>query len=197
MENVNRIRILQVARDLFNARGYRSVTVQELAEKLGISKKTIYQYFTSKEEIATAVVEETMESLDEIQVQFINMAKESQSDPLFLIKEILIHAKNESMRFGPLFKMDMEKYLPDLANKFKQFRIESKQNIERLLQRAQEIGLLKDIPINLAMEILSVCLKAIVQLENRDRFSTEDALDLFLDIFCNGIANQALIKKNM
>lgn len=186
MENVNRMRILQAARDLFNTRGYRSVTIQDLAEKLGMSKKTIYQSFSSKEEIATAVVEETMEAVRKV----LHISKLPQSDPLFVIKEILIHVKDESMRFGPLFLMDIEKFLPDLANRFNQYRVEKNQYIEQLLKSAQDIGLVRDIPIKLATEVLKMCLKALVnsQLLSQNGFSIENKIDLFLDIFCRGIA---------
>lgn len=44
----NRERILQCALDLFYAKGYDAVGVQEIAEKAGITKPTLYYYFGSK-----------------------------------------------------------------------------------------------------------------------------------------------------
>lgn len=170
---------------MFNTRGYRSVTIKELADQLGMSKKTIYQYFSSKEDIATAVVEECMKRLDEV-------AKISDMpglDPQFVIKEILMHSKEESLRFGPLFMMDMEKYLPGLAKRYKTFRNEKKQIIGELLKSAQHMDLIKDIPIPLVTEILSVCLKGLVRADSFSQlgFSTTYVLDVFLDIFGKGI----------
>lgn len=161
------------------------MTIKELADQLGMSKKTIYQYFSSKEDIAAAVVEECMQRLDEV-------AKISDMpglEPQFVIKEILMHSKEESLRFGPLFMMDMEKYLPELANKYKAFRNEKKQIIGELLKSAQHMDLIKDIPIPLAIEILSVCLKALVRSDSFSQlgFSTTYVLDVFLDIFGKGI----------
>ena len=186
MDIAIRMRILQAARELFNTRGYRSVTIQDLAEKLGMSKKTVYQYFSSKEEIATAVVEETMDKV----YQVLHMPDLASSDPLSAIQEILVHVKDDTKRFGPLFLLDIEKYLPDLSIRFNQFRKEKDQHIEQLLQQAQAMGLVKDIPLPLAIQVLKVSLKAIVQsqLSPQNRFSTEDMVDLFLHIFCNGIA---------
>lgn len=186
MENINRMRILQTAHVMFNTRGYRSVTIKDLADKLGMSKKTIYQYFSSKEEIAIAVVEESMERINQVA----KISELPNLDPIFVIKDILIHAKEESMRFGPLFLMDIEKYLPDLAHRYKQFRNEKKQILGQLLKSTQDMDMLKAIPIPLVTEILSVCLKALVKSDSfsQHKFSTADALDLFLDIFCNGIA---------
>ena len=44
----NREQILETALDLFYTRGYDAVGVQEIAEKSGITKPTLYYYFKSK-----------------------------------------------------------------------------------------------------------------------------------------------------
>src|SRR4051812_8063703 len=53
-----RERILVKAHELFNRFGFRRVTMDEIAMKTGMSKKTIYQYFENKDEIVNAVVDE-------------------------------------------------------------------------------------------------------------------------------------------
>lgn len=194
MENVYRMRILQAAHELFDNRGYRSVTIKDLADKLGMSKKTIYQYFYSKEEIATAVVEEAMQKMD----QAFHISELPKADPLLAVKKMLLLAKDESMRLGPLFLMDIEKYLPDLAYRYKQFRNEKKNMIKQLLRNAQQMGLVRDIPIELSTEILSVSLKALVKSEffSQYGYSISDVLDLFLDIFCKGITATNTLEKD-
>lgn len=184
MENATRMRILQAARLLFNTRGYRSVTVQELAEQLGMSKKTIYQFFSGKEEIAAAIVEETINRIDRAFIE----SQQKETDPVRRIKALLTHVKDEATRFGPLFLMDMEKYLPDLAGRYNEFRTAKKQSMIGLLQDARDRGWVRNIPFPLTADILSVCVKAII---HSDRFSTEEALELFLDIYCRGIAESS------
>ena len=44
----NRERILETALELFYSRGYDAVGVQEIAEKSGVTKPTLYYYFKSK-----------------------------------------------------------------------------------------------------------------------------------------------------
>ena len=53
-------RILQKANDLFRRYGVKSITMDEIAAQLGASKKTIYQYFSDKDELVEAVVRETI-----------------------------------------------------------------------------------------------------------------------------------------
>ena len=49
-------RILLKARDLMLQSGLRQVTMDDLAQELGISKKTIYQYYKDKDDLVKAVV---------------------------------------------------------------------------------------------------------------------------------------------
>src|SRR5215813_14160674 len=65
-----RQRILGAAREQFLAHGFRSVTMHDLAEGLGMSKKTVYAHFPSKTALLEAMlldkfdcVEEDMEAI--------------------------------------------------------------------------------------------------------------------------------------
>src|ERR1700724_161546 len=58
-------RILEKATDLFMRYGIRSITMDEIAAQLGISKKTIYQFFTDKDAMVEAVVNEEINRNEE------------------------------------------------------------------------------------------------------------------------------------
>ncbi len=53
-------RIIDAAREAFMKYGFSRVTVDEISGKLGISKKTIYKYFETKEDIVRAVTEQIL-----------------------------------------------------------------------------------------------------------------------------------------
>jgi AcrR family transcriptional regulator len=61
--------ILEAAVDLFLERGYPGATMDELAARLGTSKRTLYQHFPSKEDLAVSLIVRAMrlavEALDE------------------------------------------------------------------------------------------------------------------------------------
>src|SRR3954471_8810920 len=50
-------RIRQKAHDLFMQYGLRSVSMDDIANSLGISKKTIYQYYEDKDALVEGVIE--------------------------------------------------------------------------------------------------------------------------------------------
>ncbi|MGC9027842.1 MAG: TetR/AcrR family transcriptional regulator, partial [bacterium] len=60
MDKHIRQRIVKKAAELFPRLGFSKVTMDELCDELGISKKTLYKYFTSKDEIADAVYQRNM-----------------------------------------------------------------------------------------------------------------------------------------
>lgn len=54
----NKENILKVALDLFSAKGYDGVGIQEIVEKAGITKPTLYHYFGSKRGLLESLIEQ-------------------------------------------------------------------------------------------------------------------------------------------
>jgi TetR/AcrR family transcriptional regulator len=59
----NRSRLLACALDLFTARGYDAVGVQEVADAAGLKKPTLYHYFGSKSGLLQSLLEENFAEL--------------------------------------------------------------------------------------------------------------------------------------
>ena len=57
-----RRKIVKVATAELAKKGYRNVTMSEIAKKVGVSKAAIYDYFESKESLVAAVAVSTLES---------------------------------------------------------------------------------------------------------------------------------------
>ena len=61
-----RQRILEVAETQFGAKGYSGTHLQSIAEEVGVQKTALYYYFSSKEALYVAVLEQMLETLDGI-----------------------------------------------------------------------------------------------------------------------------------
>lgn len=59
----NRARLLQCAKELFYARGYDAVGVQEIVLQAGVTKPTLYYYFGSKKGLLESLIAERFDSL--------------------------------------------------------------------------------------------------------------------------------------
>ena len=131
-------RILLKAADLFMRYGIRSVTMDEIAGQLGISKKTIYQFFTDKDEIVEGVVDKEIQQ-NECKCENYLTASEN------AIHEVFISLEGMEEMFkamNPLIMYDLEKHhfkahkkFRDHINKFLY------QVIEENLQRGIKEGL--------------------------------------------------------
>jgi TetR/AcrR family transcriptional regulator len=60
----NRARIIETALELFAARGYDSVGVQEICSRAGVTKPTLYHYFSNKRGVIEAVLEHFVGALE-------------------------------------------------------------------------------------------------------------------------------------
>lgn len=67
--------IVEAARYLFQTQEYEKITMQDVMDKLGIAKGTIYHYFSSKEALLEAVVENIVDSTIELMQDRINETK--------------------------------------------------------------------------------------------------------------------------
>ena len=189
MEDLNRQRILEVAHELFNIRGYKSVTISDIAEKLGMSKKTIYQYFSSKEEIASSVIEKVMSRIAE---KFVLL--EEGSDPISDIRSTFEQIKVEVSRVSPLFQEDIRKLLPQVHQKLREMRAEKFKMVEESIRKAQQLRQVK--------ETVDAHLVTILFLGTLEGLSTSDlsrhgipklqAFDTLIDIFISGILEHKL-----
>lgn len=105
-----REKILHKATELFLNYGFKSVTMDDLAEKLAISKKTIYSHFENK----TKLVEETTLNMFCIISNGIDEIIALQKNPIEELYEIkrfvMMHLKDE--KTSPTYQL--QKYYPKI-----------------------------------------------------------------------------------
>ena len=62
-KQIKRERILNAAADLFSQKSYHEVMMEDVANMIGVAKGTVYNYFTSKEELYFTIMSLRMENL--------------------------------------------------------------------------------------------------------------------------------------
>lgn len=111
-------RILSKATDLFMRYGIRSITMDEIAAQLGISKKTIYQFFTDKDDMVAAVIDHEIESNEMECMQFRDQS-ENAVHHVFLAMENLEEMLSCT---NPLMLYDLEKHHPRSYKKLREYK---------------------------------------------------------------------------
>jgi TetR/AcrR family transcriptional regulator, cholesterol catabolism regulator len=112
-------KILEEAERLFWKYGVRSITMDDIAKRLAISKKTIYQHFTDKEDI---LIQVTQFRLNKDHEMVACAAVDSQT-PIHEILAMLDELRKNADKVNPTLMMDIKRYYPrawELYLKFKE-----------------------------------------------------------------------------
>jgi len=118
-------RIRQKADELFMRYGLRSVSMDDIANSLGISKKTIYQFFADKNELVDAVLEETL-SFNKQNCDRNRSGSANAVEEIFLSMDI---ADQIFRNMHPSVIFDMQKYHPQAFSRFLKHKNEYLYNI--------------------------------------------------------------------
>jgi AcrR family transcriptional regulator len=111
-------RILAEAERLFWKFGVRSVTMEEIAKQLGISKKTIYQHFPDKEQILYQVIQhKTSRNQSEMECMVMDTA-----NPVEEILSVLNMMQKNADQISPNLLMDIKRYYPQAFSLFRQYK---------------------------------------------------------------------------
>lgn len=131
-------RILQCAEDLSRKIGFRAVTMDQLSSQMGISKKTIYQFFTDKDELVDAIME-TEISKRQQDCAVLHEEAENAIHEIFMTMEMLTE---DFQDINPIVIHDLRKFHPATFDKFERHKNEFLyQVISKNLLRGKEEGL--------------------------------------------------------
>ncbi|WP_079911250.1 TetR/AcrR family transcriptional regulator [Paenibacillus sp. 32352] len=150
MDDIIRTRIVHAAAELFKVKGYRSATLSELASQLGMSKKTLYMYFTGKEQIAEAVIELMLSAIE----TKVKEARLQGGSPLEIFRTAFRSIRREITQLNPMFLEDVQKFVPGLWERIEQFRTRQLSFLEGLLVQARQEGLIRELNPKLTSVIM-------------------------------------------
>jgi AcrR family transcriptional regulator len=118
-------RIQAKAEELFRKYGIRSITMDEISNQLGISKKTLYQSFTDKEEIV-AVVFERMMNENKSRCTADRDKADNAIHEVFLAFDAVLQMFKE---MNPAILFDLAKYHPNVYKNFHAYKYEFLYNV--------------------------------------------------------------------
>lgn len=107
-------KIITKASELFLKLGFKSITMDDIAGEMCISKKTIYKYFCNKE----LLVEESTESIHKAVHETINSIVQMNHNAIvenFKIREMFSEMFKSSVDTSPIYQL--KKHYPDIYEK--------------------------------------------------------------------------------
>lgn len=121
-------KILSAAIELFRQYGFKTITMDDIARKAGISKKTLYQHFANKNEVVTESILWFKGNVSEnctIHLTQSENAIEGMVRVMAMFDDI-------NKKMNPLVLFEMERYFPECFKKFRESIMQD--DVQRLKQ---------------------------------------------------------------
>jgi len=183
-------RIAETGFALFRQYGVRAITLDEIALQLGISKKTIYEHFTGKDELVTEVLRQRIHHIQQLFGDLTAQSKDAIEANLLMIQFLDGLFRN----MNPVVVVDLQKYHPEAFQIYQDhmygFVIDA---MRRNLARGISEGLYREdidqeIMARLRVESSNMCFKP--GIFPKDHFEMSRVQRQLLEHFLFGIATE-------
>jgi AcrR family transcriptional regulator len=169
-------------------RGWKSLTMDEIATSMGISKRTIYENFTDKENL---IEQSLFYFLEEGQKEVKTMLDSSDNIIDLIFKQTKCNSES-LMKVKYNFFMEIRRYFPNVYDKVVgTFKKEYLRNLEKLLYKGQHDGVFrKDIKVKICASLMQEFIRMILM---QDSLLVENRMELmrvFMDTFSRGMATE-------
>jgi len=143
--------MLQEAEELFLQYGIKSITMDDIASHLSVSKKTIYSRFSTKNDIVNEVIKASMQQI----IADMNTISAKAKDAVDEILDILRYMDKIFTRLNPAVFYDLQKYHPEVWESFKRFQHNylNKSLVNNLKRGIQEGVYREDVNIEIAAQL--------------------------------------------
>lgn len=186
-----RERIVAGARGHFFAHGFRGVTMDDLAREVGMSKKTLYAHFRSKETLLKAVLAVKFRQVD---ADLAQVTAGGRPGLVAAMRELVARLQRHLQEIQPPFVRDMHRTAPEM---FKAIQARRRELVERhfgrVLGEGRRKGIIRrDISTGLMIEILLGAIDAILNPAKIVELglAPEAALSTILTIFFQGVVTE-------
>lgn len=187
MEDQNKI--IELTEEKFFRDGFYKTTMDEVASELKMSKKTIYKFFPSKDDLVTAIARHFMEGLKSKILPALNSDKnaiEKLAELNYILAKVSTKVSTKRMD-------EIKRHLPKLWNEIDAFRTKMMfLNITKVIDQGKAEGLFIDYPTPIIMNTLVSSVRAIVNPEFilNNNFSIGEAATLVFKVVIGGIVTE-------
>lgn len=138
-------RIIETARKSFAKYGYKRVKTSDISKETGISKRTLYEHFPSKEALFQSVINDTHIKLEkDISAVLDRIVNDDKSDFVEELANLIKVNVDCSSTFTKEFYEDIEKLSPDSWNMITKFReIQLKSMFFKIYEIGENRGIFK------------------------------------------------------
>ena len=188
-------RIINTACELFMERGIRSVTMDEIAAHLGISKRTLYEMFANKDELLEKSIDYMRQEWHNKMEQII---KETPSCIFGLLNVLKYSTEQHNMNKTPkdIFYSDLRKCRPDLIKRHNEHRHSHILLMAKHLEKGIKQGTVrKNLNLSLASTLLMAQVEGLESVKTMREYSHVEIFTTLVLSFCRGISTEKGLKE--
>ena len=185
-DNQSKEQILEQGFETITQNGVKFFTVESLAAHLGMSKKTIYKFFPSKELLIEKIVDFFTGTIERKLKQIV----ESDMDPVEKFTKIMDFIMDKISRTSMDKIVELKNRYPVVWKKVETFRQGLTQDFATIFIEAQEKGFArKDIDMNIVATIYMNIVNSTFQPEFflRNNLAPVDTVNLFVNLITEGM----------
>lgn len=177
-------RIINAAKEAAAAQGLR-YTMNDLARNLGISKRTLYEHFQSKEELIGVIVDDIIAEMEKQKLLIVNDIGLGLKEKIFGILSV----QPAEWDFDRAAE-DLKRLYPKEWQKFDSLIEKEWDIIGVLLKQGVESGIFRSIQIPIAQKIMKSAVDGLVDYRflRQNQTTLREALASMVDMLVNGIA---------
>jgi AcrR family transcriptional regulator len=189
MEDTQQSLLLRI-RELIFLYGTKSITLDDIASRMGISKKTIYGCCPDKKQLVDRIVQDYL-SLHRQDTEKIRSQSRHAIDEVLQMARL---ARARMEKISPAFLFDLNKYYPDTWERFEQYRThEVFTQVVRVIKRGQKEGLFRtnlDTEIVAAMHLQHIRLLTDPGQQPRPERPVADLIRHIISVFLHGVVTR-------
>jgi len=159
--------------------------VDELASRYGISKRTIYRHFQSKEEIIEAVLQQFFANIE----REVRLVLDSSANPVEKITNFIILISEKLRIMDPRVYGELQRYYPGIWEKVERFRGEKIKILIGIIVEGSREGYFKPINPTVVTASLVATVRGVINpifvMENN--LTLEETFQTVIDTFLYGI----------
>lgn len=188
-------KILQKATELFLYHGFKSVTMDDIALEMGISKKTVYTHFNTKTKLVQGVTDHLFETISSGIDEIIAQHKDPIEEMYEIKKFVMGNLKGE--KASPIFQL--QKYYPEIFQSIKKRQLaKMRECTVENLQRGIKKGVYrKNLNLGFVSRIYFLGMNGIKDLNifPPNEFSQKEIHEEFLNYHLRGIVTPKGLEK--
>lgn len=184
-------KILEVAWKQFTSKGLKAVRMDDIANELSISKRTLYEIFPNKEELICASFKWNLEKSAK---DFASRISED-SDAMDILAEVFKKRLQQSAETNPIIIEEMQSF-PMVSELIEQIRIKHREHARMFYIRGQEEGFFRtDVNLKLIGDIHHLLADSLCASKPALAYNSEEMFHTMLMLFVRSVCTEKGIKR--